>query len=159
MLRAILSVIVGYVGLFIWVFATMTGAWFALGSDFAFNEGTYESNTGWSVLSLVLGAIGAVIAGLVTASIARTATPVKVLAGIVLVLGLVEAVAYQMGDATAEEAEQAVPVDELTVWQAATTAQPQAWYSYTLPFIGCAGVLLGGRVRRGRTSSTPTGEV
>ena len=148
MLRAILSVIIGYVVVGIWVFATTTGAWFALGSDFAFDKGTYDATTGWSVVSLVLGAIGAVIAGLVTASIARTATPAKVLAGIVLVLGLVEAVAYQVGDATAEEAAQAVPVEELTVWQAATTTQPQAWYSYTLPFVGCAGVLVGGRMRR-----------
>ncbi len=148
MLRAILSVIIGYVVVGIWVFATTTGAWFALGSDFAFDKGTYDATTGWSVVSLVLGAIGAVIAGLVTASIARTATPAKVMAGIVLVLGLVEAVAYQVGDATAEEAAQAVPVEELTVWQAATTTQPQAWYSYALPFVGCAGVLVGGRMRR-----------
>ena len=153
MLRAILSVIVGYIGLFIWVFATMTGAWFALGSDFAFNEGTYESSNGWSAVSLVLGAIGAVIAGLVTASIAKTATPVKVLAGIVLVLGLVSAVAYQVGGATDDEAAQAVPVEELTVWQAATTATPQAWYSYSLPFIGCAGVVMGGRMRRRSVTS------
>jgi hypothetical protein len=148
MLRAILSVIVGYVALFVWVIATMTGAWFVLGSDFAFDTGTHDASTGWSVVSLILGAIGAVIAGLVTVSIARTATPAKVLAGIVLVLGLVEAVAYQMGDATADEEAQAVPGDELSVWQAATTTQPQAWYSYTLPFVGCAGVLVGCRMRR-----------
>ncbi len=148
MIRAILSVIIGYVALFIWVVATMTGAWFALGSDFAFDKGTYDASTGWSVVSLALGAIGAVIAGLVTTSIARTATPAKVLAGIVLVHGFVQAVAYQVGDATAEAAEQTVPVDELTVWQAATTTQPQAWYSYTLPLVGCAGVLMGGRMRR-----------
>ncbi len=153
MIRAILSVIIGYVALFIWVMATMTGAWFALGSDFAYDQGTYDASTGWSVVSLVLGVIGAVIGGLVTASIARTATPAKVLAGIVLVLGLVTAVAYQMGDATADEAAQAVPVDDLGVWQAASTTQPQAWYSYSLPFVGCAGVLLGGRIRRRSESS------
>jgi len=129
MIRAILSVIIGYVALFIWVMATMTGAWFALGSDFAYDLGTYDASTGWSVVSLVLGLIGAVIGGLVTA------------------------VAYQMGDATADEAAQAVPVDDLGVWQAASTTQPQAWYSYSLPFVGCAGVLLGGRIRRRSESS------
>ena len=61
---------------------------------------------------LEASAIGAVIAGLVTASISRSATPAKVLAGIVLVLGLAEAAAYQFGDATAEEAEQAASGQE-----------------------------------------------
>ena len=62
----------------------------------------------------MLGAIGTVIAGLVTTSIARTATPAKVLAGIVFVFGVVEAVAHQLGDATAEETARALPVEELT---------------------------------------------
>ena len=148
MLRAILSVIAGYVGLFIWVIATMTGTWFLLGSDFAFDKGTYDASTGWSVVSLVLGTIGAVIAGLVTASIARTATPAKVLAGIVFVFGVVEAVAHQVGDATADEAANGIPAEELTTWEAATTSHPQVWYSCALPFVGCAGVLIGGRLRR-----------
>ncbi len=148
MLRAILSVIVGFVAMFAFVVVTMTVTWFALGSDFAFNEGTYEASTGWSVVSIALGLIAAVLGGLVTASISRTATPFKVLAAIVFVFGLVEAVSYQMRDAPADETEQAVPVDELTVWQAATTTKPQVWYSFALPFVGCAGVIIGGRMRR-----------
>ncbi len=153
MLRAILSVIIGYVASVVWVTITMTVAWFALGTDFAYIEGTYETTISWSVIMLVLGAIGAVIAGLVVASIARTATPVKVLAGIVLVLGLVMAVYYQVGDATADEAGQAVPVEELTMWEAATVAQPPAWYSYGIPIVGCAGIIIGGRMRRRSASS------
>ena len=94
MLRAIYSVIVGYIVMALCVGVTLGAAWFALGSDFAHSEGTNEASTGWSVLMLVVGAIGAVIGGLVTASIGRAAAPVKVLAGIVLVLGLVASVLH-----------------------------------------------------------------
>lgn len=159
MLRAIIAVIVGYVVMFIWVVATLTAAWFALGSDFAFNEGTYEASTGWSVVMLVLGLVGAVIAGCVTASIGRAAAPVKVLAGIVLVLGLAEAAVHQLRPEE-PETEPAAPVEELAVWEAAGKSQPPAWYSFTIPVVGCAGVLIGGRRRRGGRSSTrATGEV
>ncbi len=157
MLRAILAVIVGYVVLFIFVVATLSATWFALGADFAYNEGTYEASTGWSAVAIVLGVIAAVIGGLVTASIARTATPVKVLAGIVLVLGLVEAVNYQVLEDD-ESTEQLVRTEDISMFEAATKSQPPAWYSYALPLVGCAGVLLGGRMRRCCCAAGPGGE-
>ena len=92
MLRAIVSVIVGYVALSLWVFVTLGVAWFALGSEFALSEGTHEATTGWTVLMIGMGAIGAVIGGLITASSGRAVAPVKVLAGLVLVVGLALAV-------------------------------------------------------------------
>ena len=139
--------------------AALSGAWFVLGSDFAFVEGTYEATVGWSVVAIGLGLVGAVLGGLVTASIGRAVAPVKVLAGIVLVLGLVEAVMFQFDIGESEETEQAVAAEELPMWEAASKAQPPTWYSFTIPFIGCAGVVIGGRLKRGGGSSRPTGEV
>lgn len=155
MLRAILSVIVGYIVMFLWVVVTLAAAWFALGSEFAHNEGTLEASIGWSVLMMGMGAIGAVLGGLVTASIGRASAPVKVLAGIVFVLGLATAV-YNMRRTREEPA---VPPEELTMAEAADLTKAPAWYDFGIPFVGCVGVLVGGRVRRGRASSTPTGEV
>ncbi|MEE8129061.1 MAG: hypothetical protein V3T48_02150 [Vicinamibacterales bacterium] len=159
MLRAILAVIVGYVALAIWVMVTLAVAWFALGSDFAFNEGNLEASTGWSVLMLVLGAIGGVIGGLIAASVGRAASPVKALAGFVLVLGLVIAVMHQMGIGESEDTGQPVAVEELPMWEVATETKQPAWFDFALPFVGCAGVMIGGRMRRSRVSTKATGEV
>ncbi len=147
MVRAILSVIVGYVAISLWVFVTLGVAWFALGSEFAIIEGTHEASTGWSVVMIGMGAIGAVIGGLITASIGRAVAPVKVLAGLVLVVGLALAV-YQLRSVESADIEQTVPAEELTMWQAMGTTKSPAWYNFGIPFVGCAGVLLGGRMRR-----------
>ena len=133
--------------MFAFVVVTMTATWFALGSGFAFNEGTHEASTGWSILMIGMGAIGAVIGGLITASIGRAAAPVRVLAGLVLVVGLALA-AYQLRSVESADIEQTVPAEELTMWQAMETTKSPAWYNFGIPFVGCAGVLLGGRMRR-----------
>lgn len=157
MLRAIFSVIVGYVVMALWVFATLAGAWFVLGSEFAHGEGT-EASTGWSVLMLAMGLVGAVLGGLVCASIGRAAAPVKVLAGIVLVVGLAFGVLQVIGVGS-DDAAAAVPPEEMTMLEAMEGTKPPTWYSLALPFVGCAGVVLGGRMRRGGGPSGPTGEV
>ncbi len=147
MVRAILSVIVGYVAISLWVFVTLGVAWFALGSEFAIIEGTHEASTGWSILMIGMGAIAAVIGGLITASIGRTAAPVKVLAGLVLVVGLALAV-YQLRSVESADIDQTVPAEELTMLQAMETTKSPTWYNFGIPFVGSAGVLLGGRMRR-----------
>ncbi len=101
--------------------------------------------------------IAAVIGGIVTATIARTATPVKVLAGIVLVLGFMEAAMHQMPKDD-ETTEQLVRAEELSFWEAASKTRPPAWYSFALPIVGCAGVVIGGRMRRGGATAEPSGD-
>ncbi|MFG0252004.1 MAG: hypothetical protein ACF8NJ_03930, partial [Phycisphaerales bacterium JB038] len=95
MLRAIAAVIVGYVTLALWVMLTFSIAFLVLGKEFAFQEGSTQVTFGWILVSIVLGLIGAVIGGLVAGLIGANPrrTPVKVLAGLVLVLGLLLAVA------------------------------------------------------------------
>ena len=143
MLRAIAAVIVGYIALSIWVMATMTGAWFVLGGEFAFVEDTTEASTGWCVVAVVLGFIGAMFGGFITAAIARSPTnrPVTVLAGLVLGIGLLLAFLSQ-GRAAGPM------TGELSVWEAAGESIPPAWYAFTIPFVGMIGVMLGGRLKR-----------
>ena len=58
----------------------------------------------WKVVSFALGVGAAVLGGYVCAWIARTATPPKVLAGLVLVIGLLSAVPVLMAATTPAEA-------------------------------------------------------
>ena len=158
MLRAILAVIAGGATMVLFVVVTDGVVLIALGMDFVYNEGTYEPSTGTSVLSLVLALIAAVIGGIITASIVRTARPVMVLAGIVLVFGLLMAVMPQMPKDD-ETTEQLVRAEEESWWEAAFKSQPPpAWYNFTLPLVGCAGVVLGGRMRRRRGAAGSGGE-
>ncbi|MHC4415759.1 MAG: hypothetical protein ACYS0G_10780 [Planctomycetota bacterium] len=170
MLRGILAVIVGYVVMFAWVMVTSTVMYLGLGQSFALEEGTKEVTMGWLVASIVLGLIGAILGGLVAAVIGRSPTnrPVKVLAGIVLVLGMGMAAAQLSmnrpdesqeaaseevvtGDAAAQETE---TVGELSSWQAMSEAVPPAWYSFTIPIVGLIGVLIGGSLKRHRPAGS-----
>jgi hypothetical protein len=148
LLRGIVGVIVGYFVSAIWVMLALTVAWKVLGASFAYKEGTLEVATGWSVMALVLGFVGAVLAGFVTAVIAPSPTgvPVKVLAGIVLALGLALAVAHLFDDD--ETAEPSKAPEEMTAFEAASESVAPIWYDFTIPVVGCLGVLIGGGLRR-----------
>src|SRR5262245_36344681 len=102
--RAILSVVVGYVAMFAAIFLTFSGLYLLLGQDLSFRPGTYEPSVLWTGVSFALGVGAAVLGGYVCARIARTATPPKVLAGVVLVIGLLSALpVLKAADTPAEE--------------------------------------------------------
>ena len=88
MMRAILSVVVGYVVMFLAIFLLFSGLYLVLGQERSFQPGSYEPSALWTAVSFGLGAGAAVLGGYVSAAIARTPTPPKVLAGVVLVIGL-----------------------------------------------------------------------
>ena len=101
--RAILSVIAGYFTMFVIVMVGLTGAYLAMGTDKAFQPGVYDVSTLWIGVWAAVSIIAAVIGGLVAGKIARTMTPVWVLIGIVLVLGLLQAVGIMVAPEPAAE--------------------------------------------------------
>src|SRR5262249_11954827 len=102
--RAIASVVVGYVTMFATIFVSFSGLYLLLGQDLSFRPDSYEPSVLWTVVSFALGLGSAVLGGCVCAWIARTATPPKVLAGVVLVIGLLSAVPVLMAAPTPAEA-------------------------------------------------------
>ncbi|HRJ49357.1 MAG TPA: hypothetical protein PKU91_02415, partial [Phycisphaerales bacterium] len=91
MFRAIAGVIVGYIVMGLIVFVGLTAAYFALGADRAFMPGSLVISGLWVGVMVVVGIVAAIAGGAVCALIARRPMPVKVLAGIVLALGLIMA--------------------------------------------------------------------
>jgi len=67
MLRAILSVIAGYVTMFMVVMATFSVAFLALGTERAFAPGSWDPSVLWLVVSFALGLLAAVVGGWVCA--------------------------------------------------------------------------------------------
>ncbi len=145
MLRSILGAIAGYVVMFFFIFLAFSAAYLAMGAENAFVPGGYDVSTTWIVVSFVLGFIAAVVAGYAAAAIGKGMTAVKILAGIVLVLGIVSAVAVAMSPRP--EGARTADVPNL---EAMTKAQTPLWVALLNPLIGVAGVLVGGRSRKGK---------
>jgi hypothetical protein len=143
MLRTAAGLVLGYLVLAGMVVILMSLAWMATGPGFAFRDGSLDTSTGWSLLSMGLGLVCAGFGGRVAARFSSHAVPL--LAGVVLVLGLLSA----YGPAPVRPALEQ-PVAELSMFEAASYAVQPAWYRYAIPLVGAAGVLLGGAWRRYR---------
>jgi hypothetical protein len=144
MLRAVGSVVVGYVVMSAVVFGLFTCAFLGMGADRAFEPGTYGVSMLWAGVSIAVGLIAAIGGGFVCARIARTSMPPKVLAGLVLGLGLVFAAATLMATKPAEgPPARTAETPSLTAMQYAT--KMPAWATVLNPFVGAVGVLIGAR--------------
>lgn len=146
MIRSIAAVVAGYAVMALWVMLALSLSWMALGPEFAFREGTVDVSLGWMAVALATGFLGALLGGFVAARISRVpgGSAVRVLAGLVLVLGLLSAF-FQ------------VPPEERPVFEgeiaaiapaeAAEVARQPRGYPYAISIIGCLGVLGGGSAR------------
>ena len=145
MLRSILAAVVGYAAIVIVVFTGIGVAWLALGGAGAFNGEGPAPSTPWMALNLLSGLIAAVVGGLVARRIGGSQLAVRILVGIVLVLGVVSAVMAGSAQKGREPVEK--PVAEMTFQEAGRHAVQPAWYNWIIPLVGAAGALVGGRER------------
>jgi hypothetical protein len=142
MLRAIVAVVVGYATMFVFIFLTFTAAYFAMGTEGAFQAGSYEVSGTWLVVSFVLGLLGSVAGGFVCAWIARRWTPPLVLAGVCLAFGLLLAI-----PAALESRESKARPADVSNADAMMEARTPTWVALVNPVFGAAGVLIGARMR------------
>lgn len=143
MLRILASVIVGYLVLLVCLFALLTGAYLAMGTERAFQPGSYQVTLTWIVVSFVLSFAVAIVGGLVSRLVARNQTGPRALAVVVLVLGFAMAAMIAMSPTP--------PTDrpgDLPNMEAMMKAQTPLWVALLNPVLGAAGVLLGGRLKK-----------
>jgi hypothetical protein len=141
MTRTIGAVVLGYLVMAVLIFATFSGAYLAMGADAAFRRGTFDPSSLWIIVSFILGFGAAVAGGWVCAAVARDGRAVSILAIVVLVLGLISAVPTLRRRPTTEPRLGDVPNME-----AMTKAHTPTWIAFLNPFLGVAGLLLGGRL-------------
>ncbi len=144
MARVIGGVILGYLVMAAFIFATFTGMYLAMGADRAFRPGTFEVSIGWIAGSLVLSVVAAMIGGWVCGAVAKSATAVSALAIVVLLLGVMSALMEGQKRTGAAAAFREGAVGNVDAMNQAV--QP-VWFSWLLPALGAGGVLLGGRKR------------
>ena len=145
MARAIGGVVVGYLVMFVFVFASFSIAYLALGANLAFQPGSYHVSMLWIAVMVVLNFVAAFLGGLVCSLIAKNPRASMSLAAVVLVLGLVMAIPVLTGAIGEPPATRDASVGNLEAMQ---HARQPAWSSVASPLIGVVGVLIGGRRQR-----------
>ena len=146
MLRTVLGVLAGYLVMSVISLLGLAILWVVFGAEAAFREGTTVASGLWAGANCAIGLAAAVVGGLVAAAIGRhpTRLPVKVLAGLVLVLGLILAF-FQLGGEPFPLPE-GKTVAELTFIEAGAVAVSPTWYNFAIPLIGSLGVMIGGHL-------------
>jgi hypothetical protein len=147
MARKILGVIVGFVVMQVLLFLTFSVAYLALGANHAFKPGTYNVSLRWAALSFVLGLIAAIVGGYTCALIARSTRAAQVLAGLVLVWGVVLAIPAITGSDTRPNTRPA----DVPNMQAMMNVRTPVWVAILNPIVGVVGVLVGASIRQKTT--------
>lgn len=145
MVRSIVAVIASYLLMFVLTFLTFTCAYMVLRADGSFKPGSFQSSNRWIAMAFGASFVIAVIAGLVCAAIARGGKAPLVLAIVVFALGLLLAIPSLLAKRTNAGL---VRSGDVPMMEAMQKAQEPDWVPFTLPFIGAAGVLVGGKLKR-----------
>jgi len=141
MKRTIGAVVLGYLAMAVLLFVIFTIAYVAMGTERAFQAGTYDVSTLWLALSIVVGFAAAVVGGQVATRIGGERA-VRSLLVVVVLLGLATAV---MGMMTPPR-DPGPRAGDVPVMQAMNVADSPAWVEWANIVIGAAGTLIGGRV-------------
>lgn len=141
--RKILGGILGYVVMFIFIFATFSAAYLLMGTEHAFKPASYNVSNRWLAVSTVLGFIGALIGGYVAAMIGKSGTAVKITAAIVLLMGILTIAMVTMSPRSTEARGR-----DVSNIEAMSKAQTPLWVAILNPIIGIVGVMIGGGIKR-----------
>ncbi len=144
MVKTVAGVIVGYVVMAVLIFATFSGAYLLMGADTVFKPNLYDPSMVWIIISFVLGFIAAVVGGFVCAALSKNARAAQILAGLVLVLGLLLAIPALRGTDTRPN----VRTGAVSNMEAMQSARTPGWVALINPFLGAAGILIGAGMKR-----------
>jgi hypothetical protein len=142
--KVIGGAVAGYVVMFVAVFLLLTLGWTVLGAAGSFQPGSWETSAVWVVVTLCVDVLAALAGGYVAALIAKRPLGPQVLAGLVLVLGVITAIPMLQVDPAAAGPRP----DVVTMMDAMNKARQPTWLIVATPFLGAIVALLGGRLRK-----------
>jgi hypothetical protein len=145
MVRSVLGVIAGYVLMLVLQVAAFMAIYSVMGADWSFKPRAYQASTRWTLMQFAVVLVTAAIAGFICAMISKSGKAPLALAGLVLLLGLVLASAKVMTQPADPHAVRFGPVSNMEAMQ---KARHPAWVIFLGPFIGAAGVVIGGKLKR-----------
>jgi len=145
MVRNILGVVLGYVAMFAFVFITFTILYFILGADGSFESGTYRVSLIWIIISFILSIAAALLGGYLCVLISKNQKAALVLAGLVLVLGIIMAIPALNDSSNEVQEMRSADVPNMEAMQKAK--QPPIVLLLN-PIIGALGVFAGSKLRK-----------
>jgi hypothetical protein len=149
MVRAIVSVIVGFLVCAFLVIASFALAQAMLGPDWLFRPNSFEPSKRWLLVSFVLSLLAAIVGGLLCGAMSKKRGAVQSLAIVFLVLGAATA-ATEYALAPTDAPPPRTP--DMTFAEIAQQARQPLWVALVTPVIGAVGALVGGGIalrRRG----------
>lgn len=145
MLRSVLAVIAGYLAMFVLIFLAFTCVYQVLGADGSFKPGSFQSSNRWLLIAFVVNFVVAIIGGLICAAIAKGGKAPLALAIVVFALGFVFAIPSLIAR---NDTTNMVRTGDVPMFEAMAKAKEPVWVPLTFPFVGAAGVLIGGKLKR-----------
>lgn len=143
MIRSILAAVAGYVALVVVVLAGIGLTWVVVGGSGAFAGEGPEPSAMWMVANLVFGFLAAFAGGCVARKIGRSQQAVRILIGLIILLGVITAITAEAAYAKRIKIDK--PVAEMRFMEAGQHARQPGWYNWIIPLVGVAGVWIGGR--------------
>ena len=141
--RSLLAGILGYVCMVVVVMVGALVQWLILGPVGAFEPDSTIASTSWAVAACISGLVASIVGGVVAARIDRAAPQrgVRILIGIVLVLGVLTAVGTMMGEP--QQLPDGKKLADMEFVEAGQYATSPAWFNWLIPFIGATGAWAG----------------
>jgi hypothetical protein len=144
MLRVILSVIAAYLAMVVVMFALFTGAFFAVGTEGAFQPESFEVSTIWLLISILVLLVAGLAGGYVCRAICPNGNGVFALVVVMLLLGALGVVMVSSapaGEPTPREG-------SVANFEAMMKARQPLWFEACKPILGIAGVIVGSRRKK-----------
>ena len=142
--KVIGGAVAGYVVMFVTVFLLMTLGWTALGAGGSFQPGSWETSRVWVAVTLAVDILAALGGGYVAMLIAKRPLGPQILAGLVVVLGLLMSIPMFTADPSALGPRP----DVVSMMDAMNKAQQPLWLVIANPILGGVFALVGGRLRK-----------
>ena len=144
MIRKILGAVVGYLAFFFSMFLLVTRVSLVLGPDRLFLPGNYDPSMMWTISAFVLGFIAAAIGAYVAALIGRSGA-VKIMAGVVVLIGAVVFVQLFREHRAVE-----TRTVDLPTMEAMFKAREPLWVAAVNPLLIVVAVFTGGALRKNK---------
>lgn len=149
MIRAVLSVIAGWLTMTIGVIIVFGVTMLVLGASGVYRPGTYWTTNTFNIIVLVGGFTGAVLGGAVCELIARSRKPAMILAALTLGFGLVSGVLNM------QKPDPEPPAGERSFEEGMKRGKEPVWFGFAAPFLGAAGILVGSALMRRKAGAAP----
>ena len=148
-MKSAVSILLGYLSMITFVVGTLNLGWTTLGQSLTLKEDSYQVTILWILLSLGLSLVGGVLGGYVCTTLAGEGQPVRILAIVVLGVGILFAVieARSLSEGEVVSASEVAAAELLSFSQARSVIVQPQWFSFILAPVGAVGVYIGGMLR------------